>query len=272
MARHIPMLGRSVPDLGIGTGGRGREVEEREWLRALRRAFELGILLVDTAEIYSGGFAEEVVGKAIRSWGGPREDLFVVTKIHPSNLASRERMRRSLEASLARLGLGYVDAYLIHWLERDTELREAVKGLEDLWREGLVRHIGVSNFTVDKIEEARSYTSQAEIAVVENRYSLTNRGDEATVIPYCEREGMLYLAYTPIDKGALAANARLAEIGRRYGKTPVQVALNWYTRRATLVPIPRASTVEHVEENAGALGWRLSDEDYRLVDEAFRTG
>lgn len=269
--KYIPKLSRSVSQIGLGTGGKRTERSlEHTWVEGMVRAFQLGITLIDTAETYSGGFAEEVVGKAIRVWGGSREDLFIVTKIHPSNLKSRESIHRSLRNSLSRLGLEYVDAYLIHWLEKDTPLREALKTLEELWREGLVRSIGVSNFTLNQIEEARSMLSHTDIAVVENRYSLTYRGDELDVIPYCEKEGILYLAYTPLDKGALSANQVLREIGARYGKTAIQAALNWYQRWGSLVPIPRATTREHVEELAGSMGWRLSMEDIVRIDSEFK--
>ncbi|MEM4966214.1 MAG: aldo/keto reductase [Sulfolobales archaeon] len=269
--KYIPKLGRRVSSIGLGTGGRRTErSEEASWTSAIRKALELGILLIDTAEIYSDGFAEEVVGKAVREWGGSREDLFIVTKIHPRNLASEESIRRSISGSLRRLGLDYVDSYLIHWLEEGVVLRDALKVLEKLWKEGLARSLGVSNFTLERIEEARSYLSYTDIAVVENRYSLTKRDDEKSVIPYCEREGILYLAYTPIDKGVLAGNSLLREVGVRYGRTPIQVALNWYTRFKMLVPIPRASTIPHVEEIAGSTGWSLEEEDWNLIDKAFR--
>ncbi len=269
--KYIPKLGRSVSPIGLGTGGKSTDRSlEAVWVEGIVRAFQLGITLIDTAEIYSGGFAEEAVGRAMRVWGGNREDLFIVTKIHPSNLESREKIHRSLKNSLSRLGLEYVDAYLIHWLERDTPLREALKTLEELWRGGLVRSIGVSNFKLDQIEEARSMLSHTDIAVVENRYSLTYRGDELDIIPYCEKEGILYLAYTPLDKGVLAANQVLREIGARYGKTALQVALNWYQKWGYLVPIPRATTKEHVEELAGSMGWRLSLDDILKIDYGFR--
>lgn len=269
--KYIPKLGRRVSRIGLGTGGRKTDRSaEGIWVEGVVRAFQLGITLIDTAEIYSEGFAEEVVGKAMRAWGGNREDLFIVTKIHPRNLRDRDSIYRSLRGSLSRLGLEYVDAYLIHWLEKDTPLKDALRTLEDLWREGLVRSIGVSNFSLAQIEEARSLLSHTDIAVVENRYSLTNRGDEIDVIPYCEKEGILYLAYTPLDKGALASNQLLREIGARYGRTPLQVALNWYGRWSTLVPIPRATTREHVEELAGSMGWGLLADDVIKIDYEFK--
>jgi len=225
--------------------------------------------LIDTAEIYSGGLAERVIGRAIKEWGGSREDVIIVSKVHPSNL-QRDRMRKAVEGTLARLGTSYVDLYLIHWLEKDSPLREAMKSLEELWREGIVRGIGVSNFTLAQIEEARSYLSHTDIAAVENRYSLTHRGDEVDVIPYCNREGIIYLAYTPLDKGALIGNDLIASIARKYGKTPAQVVLNWYVSQGMVIPIPRASTIEHVEENAGAVGWSMAREDIEAIDRAFR--
>jgi len=267
--RDAPKLGKKIPVIGLGTGGRRTDPsEENRWAKAIVRALELGIRLIDTAEIYSGGLAEIVIGRAMREWGGPREDIIIVSKIHPSNL-SRDRMRKAIEGTLSRLGTSYVDLYLIHWLEKDSPLREAMKSLEELWKEGIVRGIGVSNFTLPQIEEARSYLSHIDIAAVENRYSLTHREDELDIIPYCNKEGIIYLAYTPLDKGALINNELIASIARKYGKTPAQVVLNWYISRGIVIPIPRASTIEHVEENAGAVGWRMAQGDVETIDRAF---
>lgn len=266
--KYIPKLGRDVSQIGLGTGH--KKTDEHIWVEAIMRAFQLGITLIDTAEIYGEGYAEEIVGKAIRVWGGDRESLFIVTKISPGNLRSRESIYKSLKNSLSRLGLRYVDAYLIHWLEKDTPLRDALKTLEELWREGLIRSIGVSNFAIDQVDEARSMLSYTDIAVIENRYSLTYRGDELDIIPYCEKEGILYLAYTPLDKGTLSVNQVLKEIGAKYGRTALQVALNWYQRWRSLVPIPRATRKDHVEELAQSVGWRLSMEDITRIDNEFK--
>ena len=270
MEKHIysTKLKRRISRLGLGTGGRSSDRSiESEWVSALVRAFELGIRLIDTAEIYSGGFAEEIVGKAIKNWSGSREELFIVTKVHPSNL-DEEKLRRSIRNSLSRLQLDYIDSYLIHWLEPTTDLGRAMKNMEKLWEEGLVLSIGVSNFSLKQIEEARSCLSHTDIAIVENRYSLMYRRDERDLLPYLFRENIIYLAYTPLEKGFIAKDQVLIEIGKKYNRTPIQIALNWYFKRG-VIPIPRASSIPHVEELAGSLDFELSEKDFDYINKVF---
>jgi diketogulonate reductase-like aldo/keto reductase len=145
-----------------------------------------------------------------------------------------------------------------------------MRAMERLVNDGVIRFFGLSNFDVGGIEEARSCLSKYDIAAVENRYSLLHRVDEASVIPFVQRNGMLYLAYTPIEKGAFANNEFLRGIGKKYGKTAIQVVLNWYVGIDNLVPIPKAGRIEHVEENAGAMGWRLSKDDWESISNHFR--
>jgi len=260
-----------VPELGLGTWGIGGGywtpdyTHDSEALEAIRRGLELGLSLIDTAEMYGGGHAEELVGEAIR--GFPRDELFIVTKVWPSH-ARYDDVVRSARASSRRLGT-HIDLYLLHWPSSDAHICETMRAFEDLTDAGIIRYFGLSNFDVAGIEEARSCLSKYDVAAVENRYSLLHRYDEVSVIPYVQKNNMLYLAYTPLERGALANDNFLREVGRRYGKTPVQVALNWYMRINNVVPIPKASRVSHVEENAGALGWRLSDEDWEIVNRHF---
>jgi diketogulonate reductase-like aldo/keto reductase len=270
--KYFKKIGEWLPVLGQGTWGIGGGFwsadtsMDEEWVAALRRGVELGMTLIDTAEMYGGGHSEELVGRAIRGFG--RDELFIVSKVWPSH-AGYDDVLRSAEASVRRLGT-FMDLYLIHWPPTDVPLCETMRGLEAVVARGYARFIGVSNFGLELVEEARSCLSREDVVAVENKFSLLDRRDEETVIPYAEREGMLYLAYTPLEKGQLSRDSFLAEVGRRYGRTAAQVALNWLVMINPVVPIPKASTIQHVEENAGAMGWRLSEEDWRKISEKFR--
>lgn len=261
-----------VSAVGMGTWGMGggfwtvdRSADDK-WIGSLRYGIELGMTLIDTAEMYGGGHSEELVGEAIK--GFKRDELFIVTKVWP-NHAKYDDVIKSAESSARRLGT-YIDLLLLHWPSDAAPICETVKAFEEVINRGIARHWGLSNFDVRGIEEARACAKKYDIAGVENRYSLLHRGDEASVIPYAEREGLLYLAYTPIEKGALANDSFLREMGKKYGKTAIQVALNWYIGLGTVVPIPKASSRRHVEENAGAMGWRLSKEDWEAISRHFR--
>lgn len=238
---------------------------DRQWVAALRRGLELGMTLIDTAEVYGAGHAEELVGEAIK--GFPRDEVFVVSKVWPAH-ARREDVLKAAEASCRRLGT-YIDLYLLHWPAPDVPIKETMKGMEDAVDRGLVRHVGVSNFELSQLIEAENCLSKVELAAIQNRYSLAYRRYERDVVPYCEREGMMFLAYTPLEKGTLAYDRTLAQIGAKYGKTAAQVALNWLICVEPVVPIPKAARLEHVEENAGAMGWRLSKGDWRKISKLF---
>ncbi len=270
--KYIKSISGRVSVIGMGTWGMGggfwspNYSNDEDWVRALRRGIELGMTLIDTAEMYGGGHAEELVGRAIR--GFPREELFIVTKVWP-NHARYDDVIKSARASRERLGT-YIDLYLLHWPAPDVPICETMRAFEKLINDGIVRFVGLSNFDVGGIEDARHCFSKYDIAAVENRYSLLHRVDEASVIPYVQRNGMLYLAYTPLEKGEFASNEFLRRVGTKYGKTAIQVVLNWYVNIDNLVPIPKAGRVEHVEENAGAMGWRLSREDWEAISNHFR--
>lgn len=245
--------------MGIGTwqlGGLGDDP-----VPALRRGFELGMTLIDTAEVYGNGLSETIIKEAIA--GFERSKLFIVSKVRESR-PTREDILEAAEASVARLGTN-MDLHLLHWPPPDRGLKERMKGLEDVAKKGLTKHIGVSNFTIELIEEARSYLSTIDIAAVENRMSIIYKDDLQTVVPYTQREGIMYIAYSPLERGKLGnlvTNTRIDSVADRYGKTPVQVALNWLIYIEPVVPIPKAGKVKHIEEDAGATGWRLSKESW----------
>lgn len=270
--KYFPKLGMSLPAIGLGTWGIGGgfwspdRSRDEEWIAVLKKGIEMGASLIDTAEMYGGGHAEELVGEAVKAF--PREDVFIVTKVWPTH-ARYEDVTKSAEASVKRLGT-HIDLYLIHWPPTDVALCETMRALEAVVARGYARFIGVSNFSLELIEEARACLSKEDIVAVENKFSLLDRKDEDSVVPYTEREGMLYIAYSPLEKGELARNIFLAQIGTKYRKTASQVALNWLLKFPSVVPIPKAGSLEHLVENLGSTGWRLSDEDWRLIAEYFR--
>ncbi|MCS7110838.1 MAG: aldo/keto reductase [Ignisphaera sp.] len=260
-----------VSSIGMGTWGIGGGFWEpdyrfdREWIEVLRRGLELGLNLIDTAEMYGGGHSEEIVGRAVK--GFKRDEIVVSTKVWQTN-ASYESVLKSAKRSMERLGT-YIDVYLLHWPTESVPICETVKAFEELVDDGIIRVFGLSNFDVEGIEKARECCRKYDVAVVQNRFSLIHRNDERAVIPYAQREGLMYMAYTPIEKGVLTRDAYLAEVGRRYGKTATQVALNWLISIENVVPIPKTSNPTHLEENFGALGWRLSREDWESISIEF---
>ena len=275
--RDFKLLGRTgekISSIGQGTWGVGGYFEpvysrdDRE-VEALRRGIELGMTLIDTAEIYARGHSEELVGRAIR--GFRREDIFIVSKVWHTNLRYDDVIKAA-KRSVGRLGTSYIDLYLVHWPNPEVPLRETMRAMEKLVEMGIVRYVGVSNFTVELLEEAQSSLAREEIVANQVKYNLLERGVELEILPYCEREGITIMAYTPLAKGALARDEYLAEIGRKYEKTAAQVALNWLIYRDNVVAIPKASKVSHVEENAGAMGWRLREEDFSAISQKFGGG
>ncbi len=271
----LSRTGERVPEIGLGTwrmggGSMPDHSRDREWIEAIRTAIELGMTHIDTAEMYGAGHAEELVGEAIR--GYPRDELFIATKVWPTNLRY-EAVLRSCEGSLKRLGLKYVDLYMIHWPSEEVPLRETMKALERLYKDGKIRYIGVSNFSAALLDEARTYLSVTDVVANQVEYNLLNRSAERELFDYCRREGITITAYSPLAKGRIAAEVRagtrlgrsLIEVARKYGRTPVQVALNWVVYHDFVIAIPKAVSREHLEENAGASGWRLDPSDYEYL-------
>ena len=260
----------SLPQLGMGTWGMGGkfEREERnadESVELLRYGFELGFRLVDVAERYGEGLTEEIVGRALS--GRKRSEFFIISKVWKDRLRYDDVLRAA-EGSLQRLGAGYIDLYLVHWPNPEVPLRETMRALQTLRERAVIRHIGMSNFTVPLLEEARALLKSAPLAANEAEYNLAARDAEKDVIPYCKAHGIQFIAYRPLAKGALLSekNAVLDSLAEKYRKMPAQVALNWITRQG-ITAIPKAGSREHLEENWGAVGWELSEEDARLFGE-----
>jgi len=277
--KSLGTTGESVAAIGLGTWNMGgRESpdyrDDERLIEAIRYAVELGMNHIDTAEMYAAGHAEELVGEAVKQFS--RDEVFIATKVWPSNLRY-EDVIRSCRRSLERLQLKYVDLYMVHWPNPRIPLQETMKAMEKLVKDGLVRYIGVSNFDVELLEEAMNALKREEIVANQVEYSLEAREVERELIPFCERNGITVTAYTPLGKGRIPAEAAsntprgkiLAEMAQRYGKTPVQIALNWVIWRPNVITIPKAARKEHLEENAGAAGWRLTEEDYKRLSAAY---
>jgi len=266
-------LGRTewrIPVIGQGTWQvptRGREGEQA--LAALELGVELGLTHLDTAEMYGNGASEKLVGRLLEA---RREEVFVATKVLPSNASYRGTIA-ACERSLRRLGTDYIDLYMIHWPSRHP-IGETMEAMERLVDSGKVRHIGVSNFDVDELSEAQQTLTRHGIVANQLLYHLGDRGIENRLLPFCEREGITIVAYSPFGSGrfppASSPGGRvLASVARLHSKTPHQVVLAFLTRHPRVVTIPRAVTRWHVRENAAAADVSLACEDLAALDAAF---
>ncbi|MDV3104514.1 aldo/keto reductase [Thermococcus waiotapuensis] len=269
--KHVPIfddlkrIGHDrVTAVGMGTWGIGGKESpdysrDKESFEVLKHGLELGINLIDTAEFYGAGHSEELVGEAIK--GFEREEIFIISKVWPTHFGYTEA-KRAARASAKRLGT-YIDLYLLHWPSDDFgKIEETLHALEELVEEGLIRYIGVSNFDLELLKRSQEAMRKYEIVANEVKYSLKDRWPETSgLLDYMKKEKIALIAYTPLEKGTLAENECLAEIGKAYGKKAAQVALNYLIWEENVVAIPKAGSKAHLEENFGAMGWRLSKED-----------
>ena len=266
--------GVRIPALGLGTwtmGGRNGSDPTRddEEIAAIRAGIGLGMTHIDTAEYYGAGHAEELVCEAIEPYD--RRDLFITTKVW-SNHLRYDALQASMKASLKRLGLDYVDLYLIHWPNPEVPLSETMRGLEHCAEEGYTRLIGVSNFSASLLGEAQTHLRDHRLVADQVEYSLMEQGPRSELLPYCVENDVMLIAYTPLAKGRLAkpGYAVLDSLAEKYGRTQAQVSLNWLISQENVVAIPKASRLGHLRDNVGSLGWRLSEEDSGRLSEAFR--
>ncbi len=246
----------------------GRDAES---LAALKLGLELGMTLVDTAEMYAAGHSEEIVARAVKP---RRDEVFIATKVSQEHLRYHDVIK-SCESSLKRLETNYIDLYQVHWPNPSIPISETMKAMEHLVAEGKIRHIGVSNFSVQQTREAQDALSKQSLASNQVEYSLLDRSIEEDLLSYTEKEHITLIAYTPIAKGRISQGGRgerwrlLDQIAGKYGKTRIQIALNWLITKKPVIAIPKASSPDHVRENAGAVGWKMAEEDHLRLDEAF---
>ncbi|HTK10589.1 MAG TPA: aldo/keto reductase [Ktedonobacteraceae bacterium] len=257
--------GEAIPILGQGTWGMGENPRRREnEIAALRLGIDLGMTLIDTAEMYASGTAEEVVGEAI---AGRRDEVFLVSKVLPSN-ASKRGTITACERSLRRLKTDRLDLYLLHW-RGGTPLRETVDALTTLVREGKIRHWGVSNLDPSDMKELVALPAGKAVATNQVLYNLTRRGIEYDLLPWCSKQNIPIMAYSPIEQGRLLSHPELRSIATRHNVTPAQVALAWLLRQDGLNVIPKAEKPAHVRENRAALDLQLTPQDLAALDRAF---
>ncbi len=270
-ANDIPAIalpgGETVPALGQGTWMMAERRQHRaEEIAALRMGVDLGMTVVDTAEMYANGAAEALVAEAL---GDRRREIFLISKVTPHHASNRGTMS-ACEASLRRLKTDCLDLYLLHW-RGSVALEDTLEAFATLRRDGKIRYWGVSNFDLDDMEELAALSANAASPVASNQvlYNLTRRGVEHALLPWCRSSGIPVMAYSPLEQGKLAKHKTLQVIGARLNATPAQVALAWVLRQEGVLVIPKSGQLEHVRENRDALDIPLAPEDLRELDKAF---
>ena len=257
--------GEEIPSLGFGTWmmGEDRSAAKAE-VDAVRLALDLGMTVIDTAEMYGDGGAERIVGEALKE---RREDAFLVSKVLPWN-ASYDGTIKACHASLNRLGTDHLDLYLLHW-RGEHPLEDTVAAMEELKTAGRIRAWGVSNFDVDDMEELFSVADGENCAVNQVLFNLSRRGIEFDLLPWCQEHKIPVMAYSPIEQGRILQHPELIHVAKAYQATPAQVALAFLLERESVIPIPKTSNLRRLQENREAVDLDISDEDWARLDAAF---
>jgi diketogulonate reductase-like aldo/keto reductase len=262
--RELGRTGEKISTIGMGTwkvGLSGSPEEKERHTEALRHGIQLGINLIDTAEMYQGGRSEEIVGEAVKD---VRHDVFIATKVSPENL-SHDSVISACECSLRRLGTSYIDLYQIHWPNPSVPIQETMGAMEELVNAGKVRYVGVSNFSVRQTEEARAALAKIDVVSNQVEYSLANRTVEADILPYCSKEGLTLIAYSPLNRGHISKSNIPQALLDKYGMTQAQAMLSWVTRNERVVAIPKSTTTSHLEENASSVARRMTELEYDQI-------
>jgi diketogulonate reductase-like aldo/keto reductase len=263
--KELGRTGVQVPEIGFGTW------EYRGGSAPLKKAVELGAALIDTAELYG---TEEAVGAAIK---GMRDQVFVATKVSGNHLRHAEVLRAA-EGSLKRLGIETIDLYQVHWPDPAVPIAETMGAMEKLVDDGKVRFIGVSNFYLKNLQDAEASMTRHKIVANQVKYSLLQRDIEEDTLPYCRKNKITVIAYSPLARGQLcakpllrnrAALQTLQRVASESGKTVAQVALNWCVVKPGVIAIPKTDRVERVVEACGASGWKLSPQQTAALERAF---
>jgi len=255
---RVAALGQGTWNMGEAPGRRGQEIA------ALRAGLDLGLTLIDTAEMYGEGRTESLVGEAI---AGRRDQVFLVSKVYPHN-ASRAAMRRACEASLGRLRTDRIDLYLLHW-PGSVPIAETLEGFAALQSAGLIRHWGVSNLDTAAMRELWAAHGGTGVQVNQVLYNLTRRGVERNLLPWLGEHGVPLMAYSPVEQGRLLQDRRLADFAGARGMTPAQVALAWLLARDDVIAIPKTASAERLRENLGALEHPLDAQALAELDQLF---
>jgi len=263
--KQLGATGVMVPEIGLGTW------KYRGGVEPLRRGIELGAFLIDTAEMYR---TEDMVGQAVK---GIRDQVFIATKVSGGHLRYDDVLRAA-EASLRLLDMSYIDLYQIHWPNPSVPIKETMRAMETLVDTGQVKYIGVSNFSTNELRQAQAAMRKYPIVSNQVLYNLNSRELEQDLLPYCQQHHVTIIAYTPLDDGRLLTKTwlrrnrgmqALEQVATQVQKTRAQVALNWCTTRSNVITIPKSDSVGRTEENCQASGWRLSQAQLTLLDQAF---
>lgn len=257
--------GKRVSPLGIGTWGMGGWLwkdtrNDKVEIAAINYALNNGINVIDTAELYGNGHAEELVREAIKN--RDRDKLFIISKVSGHHL-SRNGIKKAVAASLKRLGCKYIDLYLIHWPMPFMNMKEIMGTMEELVEDGSISAFGVSNFGVKSVKEAISHVKKYKVVANEIRYSPITKDCEKEVVPFCEKNKIAVIAFSPLAKGNVVRSEMMADVAKKYKRTPSQVSLAYLMRRS--LPIPKATTKEHLNDMIGALDFKLKDADYEYL-------
>lgn len=267
--------GFEIPVFGLGTwemGGRmehdPRNDDQRD-INAIRAAIDAGVTHIDTAEKYAEGYSETLLGKAIQNYD--RSKLFIASKVASQNLRHNDLIA-SCEASLKRVNTEYFDLYMIHSPSLETPIKESMKAMDHLMEKGLIRNIGVSNFSIERFERAQDNTKH-KIVVNQLHLNLIVREPERRgLLEYCQKNDVMFVAWRPVQKGLLTERGHspvLDEMCEKYHKTPAQIAINWLISQENVVTLSKMSTPQHLEENLGALGWKMEIEDIERLRNEF---
>lgn len=264
--------GFELPVYGLGLwqmGGRWQSDTSKDAadIKAIESAIQLGVTHIDTAESYGNGHAEELLGEALKN--ADRKNLIIATKVSASN-QSYDGLKHSFEASLKRIGTDYIDLYLLHrYPEPGISISETMKAMDELVEQGLVKSIGVCNMTPNRFREAQKHTKN-KLVCNQVHYNLQYREIEGTgVLEFCQQNDVMVVAWRPVQKGILPQSDLIAELAKKYSKTPIQIAINWLISQENVVTISKTSSIEHLNENLGAVGWSLEIEEIERIRKEF---
>ena len=258
--------GREIPLLGQGTWRMGEKPSYKQAeIDALKLGIDLGMTLIDTAEMYGEGGAEKIVASAIADC---REDVYLVSKFYPYN-ASYKDVIAACDRSLSRLQTDYLDLYLLHW-RGSVPLSETLSGLQHLKQAGKILDYGVSNFDIDDLKEAESFAGGEEVVTNQVLYNLMRRGIEWDLLPWCKERNIPIMAYSPVEQQAFVNDSKLSDIAAKHDATTTQIALSWLLHQDNVISIPKATNPQHVKENRAALDIKLTEEDLQELDRAFK--
>ena len=265
--------GNKIPNFGIGTWGLGENEDKKEKeIRTIVFALDNGVRLIDTAEMYGNGMAESIISEALKHIYIKREDLFIISKVYPHN-AGRDKIFDSLKASLKRLGLDYLDMYLLHWRGR-VPLRETVECMEEAKKEGLIRDWGVSNFDVDDMKELESLKNGNKCVLNQVLYHLDSRGVEFDLDPYMKDRNIALMAYSPLGRAGelgrnILKNSTILQIAEKNNASAAQIALAFISKVSGYIPIPKSVSKKHLAENIESQNIILTDEDIDMINKEF---